>query len=218
MENSEPFICTPNSKTPIRTLGMRRSLTRTIIKTFAPITYSPSIDGATQLIDVQSSPQIYSEDTCTRDNEFNENGIDKTPGNTPEPSINFETRIRRSRLSLNQRWKNEAISKKVRRLKCRRLLNEVESKNSEGSLLSAEHLSFTTCVRASNSLNVSALSQKNADLMSKIILWRNCCVQTLENLLEKSSCDNMESLLDALGIPSDLIRYDRSQQIFLDPD
>ncbi|XP_053698441.1 uncharacterized protein LOC128745399 [Sabethes cyaneus] len=217
MDKSNVNTPNPNSKTPFRTLGLRRSAVKQVK---ADVSESACLNDLNEVDDeyLQTPLQMRPiKGTCSvGDSDSDE--MDRATVSTPAISVDKQSRLKRTRLSLSQSWKTKVISKPMRNFKRRKLLDEIESSSSSNSFtLPADHIDSTADDGAKNRTNISAMSQKIADLESNIKIWKKCCAQALKDLLEKSSYNTMESLQDVLGIPHNLIYYDDSEQT-IDPD
>lgn len=163
---------------------------------------------------------------------------------TPDTPVNVETSSKKTRLSLSQSWKNKITQKRqLHTLKRRKLLDTVDKYSepdkadsvihSESDICSeTEHvenaipsksdsnsgLSILTADRSPISEPTSKTKQRIQEIKESITVWRAGCVAALTDLQERRNTGDMESLLNMLQIPLEIVNYDRETQEFLDPD
>lgn len=145
----------------------------------------------------------------------------------PVTPVNTKAVSRKTRLSLSQNWRNKITSKKqMLNVKRRKLLGEVE-------MCSETDITEENVAKIANTLpnlgedpNLNSLDcskpsttrQRIEEVKQSIDVWRVGCIQALTDLQEIRGSGDMESLLNSLQIPFDLVNYDRENQEFLDPD
>lgn len=135
---------------------------------------------------------------------------------TPATSKRMST-DKRTRLSLSQSWKQRIVRKKELSMKRRKILQEAENcLNSEMPVEHAEPARVDT--KESTDEKISSTKQKISELEATITVWQQGCVQALTDLQKLQGAESVQSLLDMLQIPHDLVNFDSENQEFLDPD
>lgn len=152
---------------------------------------------------------------------------DDDGGSAPVTPATTKSSSKKTRLSLSQSWRNKITHKKqILHIKRRKLMDEVE-KCSEPEI-SEENASNDTGIDPSlkkapseiiaDCSKPSSIRQRIEEVKESISVWRVGCVQALNDLQERRGSGDMESLLNMLQIPLDLVNYDQENQEFIDPD
>lgn len=76
----------------------------------------------------------------------------------------------------------------------------------------------TTSSEGVDQLKPSSIKQQIQEVKESISIWRTGCIEALNDLQARRGTGNMESLLNMLQIPFELVNFDREAQEFLDPD
>lgn len=219
------------NKTPFRRLGLARRIKRTSVD-FSSSTNTPTSTLTTTAVSNASPANVSSLDTqpmrpikstCSIDASDSEDDDVSTPV-TP---VNTKSIIsKKTRLSLSQSWRNKITHKKqMQNVKRRKLLGEVEQcsepTTSEDNAENNDHILPKLegpSPKSEDGSKPSSVRQRIEEVKESINVWRVGCVQALNDLQERRQSGDMESLLNSLQIPFDLINYDRENQEFLDPD
>ncbi|XP_058811867.1 uncharacterized protein LOC131676656 [Topomyia yanbarensis] len=210
------------TRRPLRRLGLQRSLKmlkpHQSITVHGCLTASSNTEPLTDYI-AQTPPLLHSiTPSCSAEDELAEAPKHTlTRSETLKTPSNIRSSLKRTRLSLSQTWKNRVINKKELNIKRRKLLDEVEAySESTEKVTSLKSDESTSDKReAMHSTNVH---EKIVELKKSINIWRQGCVQALNDLQERRGTGNMTSLLSMLQIPHDLVNYDTTDELFLDPD
>lgn len=215
------------NKTPLRRLGLARSIKRKGSDTVIQTTHTPKSvlitpdEWNTPLEDVSCSNDH--KQRLMRSTSSIATSDSEDDGSIQIAAVNKRSTSKKTRLSLSQSWRNKIAIKQMNR---RNLMDEV-NKYSEhdtnedqarNNIDTHSSLKKTTCLINADGSNMSTIKQRIQEVNESITVWRAGCVQALKDLQERRGSGNMESLLQMLQIPFALVHYDEENQEFLDPD
>lgn len=222
------------NRTPFRRLGLARSIKRAGFADRAEALSTPKSALPSHAVDenvlVSSSPNPTAnqmrpiKSTCSNDTSDQEDNVE-TPAPVTTP-IAVRSSSKKTRLSLSQSWRKKIVQKKeLQNIKRRKLMDEVE--------MCTEPEEIDSCVEQEPSHSrvetkstedkpyskpPSNIKLQIQEVKESISVWRNGCIAALNDLQERRGTGDMESLLNMLQIPFDLVNFDSETQEFLDPD
>ncbi|XP_062701676.1 uncharacterized protein LOC109427681 isoform X1 [Aedes albopictus] len=225
------------NKTPFRRLGLVRSIkksgststpvSREVLST--PISALGSNPNFDKNVSSESSPSPLThqmrpiKSTCSDGTSDPEDNVEVAAPVTP---INIRASSKKTRLSLSQSWRNRITQKKeLQNIKRRKLMDEVEKCEEVEETRSCVPPDRDPCIALATTssegvdkLKPSSIKQQIQEVKESISIWRTGCIEALNDLQTRRGTGDMESLLNMLQIPFELVNFDREAQEFLDPD
>ncbi|KXJ77614.1 hypothetical protein RP20_CCG007048 [Aedes albopictus] len=162
--------------------------------------------------------------TCSDGTSDPEDNVEVAAPVTP---INVRASSKKTRLSLSQSWRNRITQKKeLQNIKRRKLMDEVEKCEEVEEIKSCVPPERDPCIALATTSSEgvdklkppSSIKQQIREVKESISIWRAGCIEALNDLQARRGIGDMESLLNMLQIPFELVSFDREAQEFLDPD